>query len=427
MSLPELLGRLGEAERMCSRCVLPDTYRNITFDRQGVCNYCRTYDEVRARLTDWDRLGRLRDERIARVRGKQTYDALIGISGGKDSSWIALQLSRRHGLNVLGFTFDNGFLTDYARDNIRRVADRLGIDHFFHETDWGLHKQFYASAVRWFGTPCFGCSYSSYAFSYKLGFERGIPLVVHGRSRPQMFRELLAGSPDPFLPMVRLNINPYHRESNLRASLEAKRRMETFLDMAIRERGMRERFYQEFFPPVDRIMGAETLPEFIGYFLYQPYDERALMDELESEIGWQRPDEADLLTHPDCAIHDAAAYIHKQVNRYPLLSFELSVMIREGQMSREEALDRLAKEPGESFVPEDTLDYMCGRLDVPRSALPWIWARLRLRNRVRNRLLRTRNWLLQPELELGPDTGGDPGLTERARSVVQRHIRGLFR
>jgi hypothetical protein len=412
--------------RMCTRCVLPETYRNITYARAGVCNYCRTYDEVKARLTDWDTLGRLRDQRIERVRGRHAYDALIGISGGKDSSWIALQLSRRHKLKVLGFTFDNGFLTDYARNNIKLVAEKLGIEHFFHETDWSLHKEFYASAVRFFGTPCFGCSYSSYAFSYKLGFERDIPLVVHGRSRPQMFRELLAGSPDPFLPMVKLNINPYDGETNLQASLEAKARMEKFLAMAIRDRGLRERFYQEFFPPVDRIMAASELPEFIGYFLYQPYDERAMMDELESEIGWTRPDENELLTHPDCSVHNAAAYIHKQVNRYPLLSFELSVMIREGEMTREQALARLAKEPGEGFVPEETLQHMCERLDLDRRDLPRIWSRLRLRGRLRNQLLRLRNWALQPELDLDVAPRRQPGRMAEALRILERHRRDLW-
>jgi hypothetical protein len=412
--------------RMCTRCVLPETYRNISFDAAGVCNYCRTYDEVEQRLTDWETLGRLRDERIERVRGTQPYDALIGLSGGKDSSWIALQLSKRHGLKVLGFTFDNGFLTDYARNNIKLVADRLGIEHFFHDVDWQLHKQFYASAVRWFGTPCFGCSYSSYAFSYKLGFERGIPLVVHGRSRPQMFRELLAGSPDPFLPMVKLNINPYDRRANLEASLEAKRRMEGFLALAIRDRAMRERFYSEFFPPVEQILEAESIPEFIGYFLYQPYDEGAMMDELEAELGWKRPDDRDLLTHPDCEIHNAAAYIHKQVNRYPLLSFELSVMIREGQMTREAALERLAKEPGESFVPEETLEYMCRRLDVPRGDLPRIWARLRLRNRLRNEMLRLKRWVMKPELHLDPGSGEPTRPLDRLVAILERHYRGLL-
>jgi len=113
--------------------------------------------------------------------------------------------------------------------------------------DWELHKLFYRQAVRSFGTPCPGCSYSSYAVSYKLAFERQIPLVIHGRSRSQMLREFLAGSLDAFLPFVSLNLSPYDRENNLRATLAARRRLEVLVSMALPDREMRRRFYEAFF------------------------------------------------------------------------------------------------------------------------------------------------------------------------------------
>lgn len=377
------------SHRTCSRCVLPDTYRGIRFDREGVCNYCRTYERYRDRLTDFKKLAALRDERLERARtAGRPYDALVGLSGGKDSSWLALQLTRRHGLKCLGFTFDNGFLTDYARRNIDLVARKLGIDHFFHKVDWGLHKLFYQQAVRWLGTPCPACSYSSYAVSYKLAFERQIPLVVHGRSRSQMLREFLAGSLDAFLPFVSLNLSPYDRESNLRATLAARRRLEYLVSLALPDREMRRRFYEEFFPPMDLLPSAEVLPEFLGYFLYELDDERAMMSELERELGWQRPESAGILTHADCGVHDAAGYLHQQAFEYPMLSFELSVLIREGRLTREEALARLAQEPAARGVPDASLDYLCERLEMERSDLPDISRRVRARNRRRNRIRR---------------------------------------
>jgi len=387
--------------RMCARCVLPGTYRNIRFDREGVCNYCRTYDAFRDRLTDFEALGRLRAERIEKARAAGSeYDCLLGLSGGKDSSWLALQLARRDGLKCLGFTFDNGFLTDYARHNIERVTGELGMDHFFHRVDWALHRAFYEQAVRSFGTPCPGCSYSSYALSYKLAFERRIPLVIHGRSRSQMLREFLAGSPDSFLPFVKLNLAPYDRQRNLEATLAAKKRLEYFISLAIPDTEMRQAFYDEFFPPVHQLRDAELLPEFLGYFLYQPYDEAAMMRELEDELGWQRPSRDGVLTHADCGAHDAAGFLFRQTFGYPMLSFELSVLIREGQLSRAEALARLEREPGTHDVPDESLDYMCGRLELDRGELPAIGRRLRRRNRWRNRLLKARNWITRPGLEL---------------------------
>lgn len=386
--------------RLCTRCVLPGIYRNIHFDANGICNYCHTYDRLRTRLTDFEALSALGDERFERVRGRYPYDCLIGLSGGKDSSWIALQLVRKKKLKCLGFTFDNGFLTDYARSNIRLVAERLGIEHFFYEVDWDIHKRFYEQAVRWFGTPCPGCSYSSYALSYKIAFERQIPLVVHGRSRSQMFRELLAGSPDAFLPFVKLNISPYEREKNLQATLEARMKIERFISIAMPNRVMRQRFYDEFFPPTDELRDAAMIPEFLGYFLYQYYDEGAMMDELDKELGWERPDRSGILTHADCAVHDAAEYLYRQVFGYPMVSFELSVLVREGDLPREEALKLLAEQTGRESVPDESLDYLCEQVSIQRGELAGICKRLRRQKRWRNRLLRIKNFLLRPKLDL---------------------------
>ena len=123
--------------------------------------------------------------------------------------------------------------------------------------DWDLHRQFYEQAVRSFGKPCPGCSYSSYALSYKLAFERNIPLVVHGRSRSQMFRELLAGSPDAFLPFVKLNLSPYDHAANLAATLDARQRLEYFISLAIEDEDLRARFLEEFFPPPGTILAVQ--------------------------------------------------------------------------------------------------------------------------------------------------------------------------
>ncbi|MFH0954123.1 MAG: hypothetical protein V1873_07320 [Verrucomicrobiota bacterium] len=389
--------KTASSHRACSRCVLPGNYRGIRFDDQGVCNYCRTHEKFRDRLTDFETLARLREERFERARAAgRPYDALVGLSGGKDSSWLAFQLTRRHGLKCLGFTFDNGFLTDYARHNIDLVTRTLGIDHFFHKVDWDLQKRFYQQAVRSFGTPCPACSYSSYALSYKLAFERQIPLVIHGRSRSQMLREFLAGSPDAFLPFVALNLSPYDRETNLRATLAARRRLDYLVSLALPDREMRHRFYEEFFPPMDLLSSAEVLPEFLGYFLYQPDDERSMMRELEQELGWQRPETAVILTHADCAVHDAAGYLFQQAFEYPMLSFELSVLIREGRLTREEALARLAQEPAVRGAPEASLDYLCERLEMKRSELPEISRRVRCRTRWRNRFRRVMAWVRRP-------------------------------
>jgi ATP-utilizing enzymes of the PP-loop superfamily len=122
--------------RTCSQCILPANYRNITFDKNGVCNYCRTYEKLRPRLEDFSHFRSLFEQRIEASRGQAEYDVLVGLSGGKDSSYIAYALQKNYGLKVLTVTMDNGFLTDFAKDNVQRVVGALGVDHFFYTPDW---------------------------------------------------------------------------------------------------------------------------------------------------------------------------------------------------------------------------------------------------------------------------------------------------
>jgi hypothetical protein len=331
--------------KRCTRCILPATGANIDFDRQGRCNFCRTYDKYGAVLRDYDRLHPLLMQRIERIRGRQRYDCMIGLSGGKDSSYVAYRLCKEYGLNALLVTFDNGFLTDYARRNIALIAERLGADHLFLQPpDPVFHQKIYRSCMKWIGVPCPGCTFPGMLMCIKLAIDLEIPLLVHGRSRPQMFKELTEGTNDPFLKVIYGNFRPYDAARNKRLVRDVVRRMQRLLRLFVPDRKLRPALRQTFYPDLERLTRSEHAPEFIGLFLYEHYDELRMMKVLEQELGWHPPDEPEILTHQDCRIHDAAAYFYTQVCNQPMIVQELSTMIREGEISRVQALERLDQE-----------------------------------------------------------------------------------
>jgi len=105
--------------------------RDITFDENGVCHYCRT---VPARLEQYWLRGndgqRALDQLIDRIRksGKgRAYDCIIGLSGGVDSSWLALK-ARDWGLRVLAFHSDAGWNSELAVQNIEHLTNYCGFD-----------------------------------------------------------------------------------------------------------------------------------------------------------------------------------------------------------------------------------------------------------------------------------------------------------
>ena len=352
--------------KRCCQCILPATGPNIDFDQDGVCNYCRSYAEYGPLVSELNRLRPLFLQRIARARQHSPHECLVGLSGGKDSSYVAYVLRRKYGLNPLLVTYDNGFINDYARENIRRVVQGLELDHVYVDYDAVFRQPIYASSIRTFGVPCPGCTFPGFLLCIKLAVERQIPMMVHGRSRPQMFRELTDGSIDSFLDLTYGNLKPYDRVANKRAMLRFIRRLSRMLERLVPDRRLRPRLKQCFYPNMAQLKQASHLPELVGLFVYEPYDELAMMDTLHRELGWQPPTRPDVLTHEDCRAHEAAVYCYNKVCGQSMVEQELSTMIREGQISRDDALLRLSREEAITAPAEEAFDALAEMAGMSR-------------------------------------------------------------
>lgn len=125
--------------QICSRCIMDTSDINIKFDEEGVCNHCHRRDQLAAILPASQEEG---EERLARIVSKikaegrgRDYDCLIGISGGVDSSFLA-HLAVKHGLRPLVIHFDNGWNSELAVKNIETVISKLGLDLQTYVVDW---------------------------------------------------------------------------------------------------------------------------------------------------------------------------------------------------------------------------------------------------------------------------------------------------
>jgi len=73
---------------------------------------------------------------------KRFPNAVIGLSGGKDSTYVLCKIVKKHKLKVLAVTFNNGFLTEFAKKSIENTVCKLGVDHIYYKPDWNIHKKF---------------------------------------------------------------------------------------------------------------------------------------------------------------------------------------------------------------------------------------------------------------------------------------------
>jgi len=131
------------------------TAPDITFDEQGICNYCTEFLRKKAKhlpLDEADRLRRL-DSLVETVRNSakgKKYDCIVGLSGGVDSSWALVQAVRL-GLRPLAVHMDSGWNSELAQNNIANLVRRLGVDLYTHVIDWpeirGLMEAFFAADV----------------------------------------------------------------------------------------------------------------------------------------------------------------------------------------------------------------------------------------------------------------------------------------
>jgi N-acetyl sugar amidotransferase len=131
--------------QICSRCVMDTSVADITFDLNGVCNYCSEFLAQSGHVLNKSPADRQRelDAFVATVKaagqGKR-YDCIVGVSGGVDSSWV-LVLAVKLGLRPLAVHMDNGWNSELAQNNIANLVRTLGVDLHTHVIDWDEYRE----------------------------------------------------------------------------------------------------------------------------------------------------------------------------------------------------------------------------------------------------------------------------------------------
>lgn len=159
--------------------MIPETRPNISFDASGVCDACRRHDE-RASV-DWAARERRFAEIVAaaKVRGRP-YDAVIPVSGGKDSTWQVVTCLER-GLHVLAVTWRSPARTELGDRNLANLVS-LGVDHIDFQIDPRVERRFMLRAFERFGSSGIPMHMALFNIPLGLALKFGAPLVVWGEN-----------------------------------------------------------------------------------------------------------------------------------------------------------------------------------------------------------------------------------------------------
>jgi len=179
--------KLDREPRRCSRCILPETWPGLRLDAGGVCQQCRQFEK---RWGRWLRDPTVRAQAFrtferAVERGRKLrrgrYDALVPVSGGKDSLEV-LRIAREElHLECLAYTYDNGLMTPSALDNIRRVTGALKVPHLLDRRP--EQRELLRHFLLKTGLPCGACFIPLLFGVHQTIRREGIRLILWGLSR----------------------------------------------------------------------------------------------------------------------------------------------------------------------------------------------------------------------------------------------------
>ena len=142
---------LKTKNQTCTRCVMDTSDPLITFDAHGVCNHCNEFDAVTSKNWFPNEEGKQRWAAIVeqvKATGKgQEYDCILGLSGGVDSSYLAIKV-HEWGLRPLVVHVDAGWNSELAVANIEAIVKYCNYDLHTHVVDWEDMRDLHLAYLR---------------------------------------------------------------------------------------------------------------------------------------------------------------------------------------------------------------------------------------------------------------------------------------
>lgn len=137
--------------QMCTYCVMDTSDPGITFGASGRCNHCRDFEQLLGTVWFPNEEGarRLRAtiEKVKKEGSGKQYDCVLGVSGGIDSSYLALK-AHEWGLRPLVVHVDGGWNSELAVQNIERIIKHCGYELHTHVVNWEDMRELQLSYLR---------------------------------------------------------------------------------------------------------------------------------------------------------------------------------------------------------------------------------------------------------------------------------------
>ncbi|MCZ4323455.1 N-acetyl sugar amidotransferase [Pseudomonas anguilliseptica] len=328
----------------CTRCVMDTTDPEITFDEQGICNHCHQFDQRAGGEWFPNAEGRNRWAALVeqiKTSGKgQEYDCILGLSGGVDSSYLAIKI-QEWGLRPLVMHVDAGWNSELAVANIESIVKHCGYDLHTHVVDWeemrDLQLAYLRAAIANQDVPQDHVFFSSL---YHFATKNNIRYILSGGN---LATEGISPSAWHGSAMDAINLNAIHNKYG-------KSKLKNYKTISFSE-------HYIWYPFVKRMRTVRPLN-------YMVYDKAEALKELQQTVGYK----------PYPRKHGESVFTKFFQNYYLPEKFgmdkrrpHLSSLIVSGQMTRDEAIVKLAEPLYDLQELEIDIAYLCKKLRISRA------------------------------------------------------------
>ncbi len=320
------------ASRICNTCVLPEIPPHITFAEDGVCNICKDFEaQERTPLFLESELIKILDKH----RGRHRYDCLVMCSGGKDSTAALYFMKERYKMNPLAFTFDHGFEQSDAIGNVRNAVEKLGVDFVFFKTNYmkDMFKRLISSKSK--AVICHPCSIWYMDLGYKMAKRFDAPIIIAGWTKGQSLKQEVMSS---------CGCNVHQPEYRAMAA-----ETQDFLDNELNDMPKYRNFPRTMEQMLKRAKKRHKAMVLSPHW-FLPYGPDEYVQIIQDAIGWEYTEQSFPRKSTNCALNFISVHNSMRDYGYTHYHVEMSKLVREGVMSRDEALRNLNMDFDDSML-----------------------------------------------------------------------------
>jgi N-acetyl sugar amidotransferase len=307
---------------------MPETQEGVTFDEMGICQACQS-SEQKIHINWVERELALRsilDD--AKTRAGLNYDCIVPISGGKDSMFQLYVLVEVYKMKPLAVTFSHNWYTEVGWYNLQNALQQFNVDHIMFTPNRDLVNRIAKKSLTSIGDSCWHCHAGVGAFPLQVAVRFNIPLLIWGESIAEA-----SGRASHFDPVHKFDRDYFTKVS-------AKKRADEMVCEYLSERDL----YPFNVPSVEEIEKIGVYGIHLGDYIF--WDEERQTEFVRDHFGWKETEVEGAYKgykSVECVmpgVHDFTCYLKRGYGR---ATFQASLDVRNGLMTREEGMKLAAK------------------------------------------------------------------------------------